>query len=238
MAAFSLVALAGFALSLLAQSPAAPAPAPPKVTARDIKKHLGRDVTACGLVVMYDCQSSTGALALDLDTPSPRNGISVEIPRQHWPVSLGNGITNRYVFAQVCARGKATKVRSRYHVVVAEADGIDITSPPPPAATLLDPTAVQSCAEGVKAPELTREVKPTYTREAMEGKQQGLVYLEAVVQPEGSVGDLRVLVPLRPELGLSTNAVLALKQWRFTPATLGGRPVPVLVTVEMKFSLR
>ncbi|MEO1368411.1 MAG: energy transducer TonB [Acidobacteriota bacterium] len=36
----------------------------------------------------------------------------------------------------------------------------------------------------------------------------------------------------------STAALDAVKQWRFEPSTLGGRPVAVLYRVEVTFSLR
>jgi len=239
MAPGFVAALMAFAGPLLAQSMTGATGVQPKVTPQDIKKHLGSEVIACGRVVMYDCDVSTGALALDLDTPyTRRDGITVEIAREHWASSLGHGLTNAYLFAQVCASGKAKKVGSRYRILVDRHQEIEIVSPPPPDTFLLDPSAVQSCAAGVTPPELLSEVKPMYTGEAMRGKQEGLVYLEGVVRPDGSVGDIRVLVPLLPELGLTTNAVKAVKQWRFRPATLGGRPVSVLATFELKFTLK
>jgi TonB family protein len=37
---------------------------------------------------------------------------------------------------------------------------------------------------------------------------------------------------------LNEQAILALKKWRFEPATLKGQPVPVIVTIEMTFTLK
>jgi len=38
--------------------------------------------------------------------------------------------------------------------------------------------------------------------------------------------------------GLDDEAVKALKQWRFSPGTKDGKPVPVVVELEMTFTLR
>ena len=39
------------------------------------------------------------------------------------------------------------------------------------------------------------------------------------------------------EKGLDESAVRAIKQWKFAPATKDGRPVAVMMTVEMNFSM-
>ncbi len=92
--------------------------------------------------------------------------------------------------------------------------------------------------QGVTAPVLVRETKPNYTAEAMRARIQGLVGLECVVMPDGSVGDVRVVHSLDLQFGLDQQAVNALKQWRFRAGMKDGTPVPVLVMVEMSFTLR
>lgn len=89
---------------------------------------------------------------------------------------------------------------------------------------------------GVTAPVVTHEVKPQYTREAMEAKVQGTVVLECVVEKDGKVGEVKVTRSLEP--GLDEQAVLALKQWRFEPGKKDGKAVRVRVSLEMTFSLR
>jgi periplasmic protein TonB len=91
---------------------------------------------------------------------------------------------------------------------------------------------------GVENPRLIREVKPQYTAEAMRAKIQGAVWLECVVLPDGSVGDVRVVRSLDSTFGLDQEAIRAAKQWRFQPGTRFGEPVPVLVTIELTFTLR
>lgn len=91
---------------------------------------------------------------------------------------------------------------------------------------------------GVTLPRPIKEVKPQYTADAMRAKIQGSVWLEAVVLPDGTVGDVRIIKSLDPVFGLDEEAVKAAKQWRFIPGTRYGQPVPVLVIIELTFTLR
>ena len=60
--------------------------------------------------------------------------------------------------------------------------------------------------------------------------------MEAIVDKTGKVADARVTRPLDP--GLDQQALKALREWKFAPASLDGQPVAVLVSIEMTFSLR
>jgi TonB family protein len=91
---------------------------------------------------------------------------------------------------------------------------------------------------GVSTPELIREVKPNYTGDAMRAKLQGIVEMEAVVMPDGSVGRVRITHSLDKTFGLDDEAIKAVKQWRFKPGMLRGQPVAVLVNVELTFTLK
>lgn len=91
---------------------------------------------------------------------------------------------------------------------------------------------------GVLLPSVIREVKPQYTAEAMRAKVQGTVLLECVVLPDGTVGNVEVVRSLDSTFGLDQEAIKAAKQWRFRPGTRFGEPVPVLVTIELTFTLR
>jgi periplasmic protein TonB len=91
---------------------------------------------------------------------------------------------------------------------------------------------------GVTIPEVVRQVKPQYTSEAMRARIQGSVEVECVVRTDGTVGDVHVVRSLDPRYGLDDEAVKAARQWRFRPGTRLGEPVPVLVTIELTFTLR
>jgi protein TonB len=91
---------------------------------------------------------------------------------------------------------------------------------------------------GVTSPRLIREVKPNYTADAMRAKIQGIVFLEAVVLENGSVGQVRVIRSLDPTFGLDQEAERTVKKWVFSPGTRLGQPVPVVIEIEMSFTLR
>jgi TonB family protein len=91
---------------------------------------------------------------------------------------------------------------------------------------------------GVSTPQIIRQVKPNYTSDAMRAKIQGDVWLEAVVLPDGSVGEVTVIRSLDSAFGLDGEAIKAARQWKFTPGLRQGQPVAVLITIQMTFTLR
>lgn len=90
--------------------------------------------------------------------------------------------------------------------------------------------------EGVTDPVIVSEKKPSYTAAAMRAKVSGSVEMTAVIGVDGKPSDITILRSLDP--GLDKNAIEALSEWRFKPATKDGKPVPMLVTIEMTFTLR
>jgi protein TonB len=72
----------------------------------------------------------------------------------------------------------------------------------------------------------------------MSARIQGVVLVSCIVQPDGSVADARVVRSLDRAFGLDEEAIKAARLWKFLPGTRLGRPVPVLVSIEVAFSLR
>jgi periplasmic protein TonB len=103
-----------------------------------------------------------------------------------------------------------------------------------------DPLArpVYRPGNGVTPPQVVRRVDTKYTDAARRAKVQGTVVVECVVNTDGTVGSVRVVRSLDTVYGLDEEALKAAKQWRFTPGTRMGVPVPVLISLEMTFSLR
>ncbi len=91
---------------------------------------------------------------------------------------------------------------------------------------------------GVETPRLISQIRPQYTADAMRAKVQGVVLLECVVLTTGTVGNCNVKRSLDQNFGLDQEALRAAKQWRFMPGTRFGEPVPVLVSIELSFTLR
>jgi protein TonB len=103
---------------------------------------------------------------------------------------------------------------------------------------------------GITDPTLIHEVKPNYTGDAMRAKLQGVVEMDAVVLPDGTVdpNSLKITRSLDATFGLDDEAKKAVRQWRFRPAMCTrqdgcngiprGQAVKVLVSVELTFTLR
>ena len=103
-------------------------------------------------------------------------------------------------------------------------------APPPP-----PPPAPVRVGGNVEEPQRTHYVAPTYPQVARAARVEGVVILEAVIGTDGRVTSVQVLrsVPLLNEAALS-----AVSQWVYTPSSLNGRPVPVVMTVTVQFRLQ
>ncbi|HET9225827.1 MAG TPA: energy transducer TonB [Thermoanaerobaculia bacterium] len=76
---------------------------------------------------------------------------------------------------------------------------------------------------------------PKYPEEARKARVSGVVTLEAVIDEQGNVTDVKVLKGL--PMGLDQAAIDAVKTWKFKPATLDGKPVKVYYTLTVTFTM-
>ena len=90
----------------------------------------------------------------------------------------------------------------------------------------------------VTAPVEIRKGAPQYTTAAVHARAEGTVLVECVVQTNGVCTNIRVKRSFDPGYGLDQEAIKAAAQWRFRPGLRRGQPVPVLVTMEIAFTLR
>jgi len=91
-------------------------------------------------------------------------------------------------------------------------------------------------ARAVTSVEIVDLPPPEYPPRSRRLGEEGLVVLEVEVLPDGRVGKVRVLqAPDFPRL--VDAAVAAVKNARFRPATVDGRPVPAAVEVPIRFRL-
>jgi protein TonB len=63
-----------------------------------------------------------------------------------------------------------------------------------------------------------------------------VVIVEAIIDKNGNVTNVRVLKPL--PMGLDQAAVDAVENWKFKPATLNGKPVDVFYNLTVNFRLQ
>lgn len=88
---------------------------------------------------------------------------------------------------------------------------------------------------GVAPPVVIHKAEPAYTDEARNAKLQGTVVLRMVIRPDGKPHNIRVERSLGS--GLDEQAIAAVQQWEFQPATKDGQPVAVLINVEIEFRI-
>ena len=85
-------------------------------------------------------------------------------------------------------------------------------------------------------PGLIHQVQPRYTELARRAGVQGTVIVEAIIDEQGRVTNVRLIRGL--PMGLDRAAVEAIQQWHFKPAMSGGRPVKVYYTLTVNFTIQ
>ena len=102
------------------------------------------------------------------------------------------------------------------------------------------------CAEGeaeylglcFQRPRLIRKVPPRYPLMARLGTgKEGCVSLRAVINSDGTIGEVLVTDSVPPHRKLERAARKAVRKWRWEPATLDGAPVPSMMCAHVMFEL-
>jgi TonB family protein len=95
------------------------------------------------------------------------------------------------------------------------------------------PDLTRPVSLGVSGGKLLHRVSPAYPIEARVLRQGGTVVLAATVMEDGRVGSVRVIDG--PQL-FAQSAVEAVKQWRYKPFELDGKPVKNEIAITLQFS--
>ncbi len=92
----------------------------------------------------------------------------------------------------------------------------------------LKATISESLSGGV----LLHKVQPIYPTQARQARVQGNVVLDAVVSEQGRVEDVKVVTgsPM-----LAESAMEAVRQWRYTPYLLNGKPIKKQTRINITF---
>ena len=87
----------------------------------------------------------------------------------------------------------------------------------------------------MRPPQLIRRVEPVYPAIAKQARIQGVVRIDAVIDKQGRVVEMKVLSghPL-----LAQAAMDAVKQWVYEPTYLNERPVAVALEMTVNFGLQ
>jgi len=86
---------------------------------------------------------------------------------------------------------------------------------------------------GIKPPKATHAPDPKFPDLPVDAERHGTVVMLVGVNTKGRVEAVRVL--RSDEQAFEQAAVETVRKWKFKPAEKNGNPVPVQVTVEMKF---
>ncbi|MBI5445277.1 MAG: TonB family protein [Deltaproteobacteria bacterium] len=88
---------------------------------------------------------------------------------------------------------------------------------------------------GAEPPVLKTRVEPHYPSLARKAGIEGEVVLQVVVERDGTIGS--VFAVQEASMGLTAAATDAVRRWVYTPARLDGRPIAVVKTVRVRFTL-
>jgi len=109
--------------------------------------------------------------------------------------------------------------------------GLAAPPPPPPAPVPAGPLQVGGA---VKPPHLVYAPQPEYPILAKQARIQGIVQIDAVIDQNGNVVQERAV----SGSGVLIEAALdAVKQWKYEPTYLNGKPYPVELAVNVTFRL-
>ena len=90
------------------------------------------------------------------------------------------------------------------------------------------------CRTTLRRASLSRKLQPKYPKDARNMRIQGPVVLQVVINDSGEVRDVRLATghPL-----LAPAAIDAVKQWKFRPYELNGKPVEIVTMITLNFQL-
>ena len=87
--------------------------------------------------------------------------------------------------------------------------------------------------QGIKPPRATHSPDPKFPDLPADAEPRGIVVMLVGVNAKGHVEAVHVLRSTAQVF--ESSAVDTVKKWKFKPAEKNGQPIPVQVTVEMKF---
>jgi TonB family protein len=97
-----------------------------------------------------------------------------------------------------------------------------------------DPAVLRQSAVDTKAKLLTT-FEPASNEFAQANGVAGMALYHTVIEPDGKPGEIAVARPIG--FGLDENAVAAIRNAKFEPATKNGQPVPVLLDLVVQFRI-
>jgi TonB family protein len=167
-------------------------------------------------------------LTMRVDTPEgPFTTVAVlqGVPDQRTQTTVHNGRTYK-IAVQTLASGSGSA-----NVDIVAGDTLLWSR----VLTFQIPTSMKPEAVIERRPRPIEQVEPVYPLEAKAAGVTGMVIVEAMVNEKGSVDYADIIRD--PGHGLGQAAVDAVKQWRFEPGVIDGKPAPMKFNITINFKL-
>jgi len=165
-------------------------------------------------------------LAEDHETPNAESKTPAAISRYRLSKPhVKNSLSTASAYAEATGIDSAPEVSSRLSL-----EGFNTLIGEP-----TSPTAGRPVGGEIKAPHLISSVPPAYPSLARSQRVEGDVILDALIDQTGRVTKIRVISG--PQL-LQEAAAAAVRLWKYEPALLDGKAVPIHLTVTVKFQFR
>ena len=174
----------------------------------------------------------TGDIGEFLIQPLPEGTYTVSVAKPGFALLKLEGI--------VVAGGRSVEVQPVLNVgQVSESMEIKAprTSPlpPPPPPPAASPQRV-TVGGSVQATKIVNMVRPSYPADCQSERVQGSVLMRGVIGTDGSVLSLQQINQL-VDTRLADAAMGAVRQWRYEPTLLNGKPVEVITEIQVNFTL-
>jgi protein TonB len=188
------------------------------------------------------------ATAATLDKPSAGTGNSPVIripaniaenvaenpePETNQPDSAPIRVKSSAAGAKTHAEAEESTIPLPSPLAVASADDRNLSGLMPSSSSAPRPSlATVKISQGVSQGLLIKRVQPKYPPAALAIHAAGAVQIEATINKEGSVTNLKVL---SGDAVLARAAVEAVRQWRYKPYYLDGAPVEIQTQITVNF---
>ena len=152
-----------------------------------------------------------------------------------YPEEEGKGAWDRAALRRLLAVARtAADAEAEGSNAPAPAEGATVTAALPREGDFLRRTRPVSVEGDVAPPQLVSRKQPRYPEAALRSHLQGRVVLDAVIDEAGEVTDLEILksIPM-----LDFPSIDAVCCWKYDPAIKAGRPVPVIFSIFVDYSV-
>ena len=122
--------------------------------------------TVCGTVVTIDCDRDVRKPSLRLRVAHKDAFMFVDLS---WVDAIS--VAERYEGAEICGTGIEEKRKGDKHLHVDDVAQLQVVAPPPMLRRRFGEGAHRICEADIQMPTVTREVRPNYTRAAMEAER-------------------------------------------------------------------